>query len=302
MNLDAVAERVNHGSKVIASRRVNKGKANLGVFIHTAECGDGGRVRFVEKRTKRESEIRICEELVARADLTSSFPFPQIYAVEKRDGYHAVFMQYCPMVGRSPDVTSVAAHSVATSLWSLHKFESDWFNGIDIERWRLKGRSRIATFVERGLENNEFSGIQPETHFDMLDLYFSQDVVLSHNDLFLSNLSMGKERVGPAIFIDFGVVGPNIVGSDLFGFFRKSLKSEKMRCLHSLAVDAYAEIGGIDRDLVDFLSRYAAFAKSLERLSRFSRKGVAASVQKERMASEKLSVAAMSAFLRLQGS
>ena len=297
---DVVRLRFPAGASLVKSVPLQAGRGNLGITVHTVRCRDGAEQRFVEKKTRKTREVEIARKLAQEPGGVVDL-FPVILGVTDGADCHRLYLEHLPGTGRLPASESYAVRSISDAIVRLHRLPLDQYVDGDPSDWAVEAEQTSQALFAAALEGwpGADAAALAEEIAAMDRIYYDLPVVLSHNDLFLSNISSGVRRKGPVRFIDLGLMGPSVMGADLFGFARKSLRSERIRSLFHRLCAAYGQAMNCSPDQVEFVSFHQALRKSARKLQQHQKKGNGCGLQDERTAFEALLTRARDAYKRL---
>lgn len=253
----------------VSKRELQKGQGSL-TLIQFSDANGAFLVCKTIKNKGNESELAFMKELMnVSASVKRSFqiqwPFPEVYHVEERGAESDIYLQYVEGVSnrRIAEVMqlarplAIAIHELSLVLPSVCRRD-----GQSLPR-RGRVGSRFLSDVEALLPGtgdrlralSEFQRNLPHS--------------LCHNDIFWPNLGVGLLDKKPRFtFIDFGMLGTNVVGAELHHFARRSMKSARDDEFFRRVCRKFASLTRIDEQLITMNAylyaamRLMAFEKS----------------------------------------
>jgi len=219
--------------------------------------GNEGELAFMKELMDVNEPVRRCFQI--------RWPFPEVYHVEDRGTESDIFLQFVEGVStrRNPSFVqlarplAVAIHELSLVLPTVCRIE-----GLSLPSRGGAGSSFLS----------EVETLLPGTGDDLRALLRFQRQLphgLCHNDIFWPNIGISFVDQKPEFtFIDFGMLGTNVVGSELHHFARRSVKSKKDADFFRRVHRNFASLTRIDERLIEMNAylyaamRLMAFEKS----------------------------------------
>jgi ubiquinone/menaquinone biosynthesis C-methylase UbiE len=231
----------------LRTKKVAKGSANRGCFLHTAETGDGRRVIFFEKRTALEREIEFSANL-AKPYLSDPFPvLPRIHEVVQHGDEASIFMDFVPSVGSDFNRGEIEARALARALARISDVSTEGVRS----GANMISPTLVEAFEEIVAELDLLNGAEQrllrlfEDCVDNAFLLRSElrdrvPLVPAHNDVAIANMAWLEADSGTGFcFVDWGKYSLNFVGSDFHYFELETLLNGPGTGFLDVSYDAY---------------------------------------------------------------
>lgn len=276
-----VKKLMNKKNENIISEKIEKGLANVGIFKHSTSKSEneGADLSIIEKRTRSKSEMSVALSIMAGTYLEERIElFPQVYGVEKiNDDVVAIYMEYLYGAGTLPLFNKELACQITSGVSGLNKL-----NLLLAER---KKKESLANYYCKKLE-----GVLPEKIIkeNVYNDLLSSRVVLSHNDLYWSNMAININSDSPIRFLDFGSVRENFIGADFHHFARSATLNPIDEDIYEKIVCTYSNSQEVDVSCVKKNSIIYALIRCSNRVEHYMSKGNKSKSAKEEVVKKDL--------------
>ncbi|WP_162777457.1 hypothetical protein [Comamonas kerstersii] len=215
-----------------------EGLGNLGINLY-GNLRDKQKYCILEKETKQKNEIYFHERILNDRIFECQSVVPKTYFIASDKGSAKIYMEYIDGDFASSNFNvEVLANTIFESINNFNKLSSIKYGKSDISKIYSDGFSKSRNIKiledEFGLDVSSFYWIDESKEF------LNLPIVFSHNDLHLKNIIIKKEREKLFCkFIDFALVGPNIIGVELHAFLRNSGDSVFERDIYEALLRRY---------------------------------------------------------------
>ncbi len=214
-------------------------------------------------RNKRKDEIAFMGGLsrphdITRRALQLDWPLPHVFHLAQTAAHTDIYMQYVDGVGyRAPAVANGLVRSLTTAIFSLSLIlPVICRNGdVTLERRGHPG-GRFLAAVEMLVPGSE------ARLRDVVRLQRHLPLIASHNDIFWPNMGIvSQEDKAQVTFIDFGMLGLNVVGAELHHFARVSVRSKSRTVLFRRICRHYAQLTRMDPAVIEMNAMFYALMR-----------------------------------------
>lgn len=241
----------------ISTSEIKKGWDNKGIFLHEIEEPSDGELKarkIIQKITARPKEIEVLDSLGEFKKFVH-----QIYLIRKDEVGCHVYMEYLKIRNRikEEDYRKIEKQLVKR----IYEF-----NTSKVSKFR-RATTYAKNYIKSIKEKSSFFGL------DLTDFIRNEKkikseigglpVFMSHNDIKWNNLGK-RPGDGELLFLDLGMMGFNVAGSELH-FFSECLKDSQFESL----TRKYSKLSNLEHKKIKLSALLHACYREINRAYRF---------------------------------
>jgi SAM-dependent methyltransferase len=212
----------------LVTKTINTGASSHGVYLHTARTAKSRPIRFIEKRPKKDRELRFFATYYDRIARDGSVRIPKVFRAGSVDGAALIYMQYVRGVMTSPSEIGAIASPLGESIASISCVELVADPSVrPVDHLQTSLLDAFADLVARTTSVECLDSWQKHLaelramRDDLRGLVQELPLCLVHADIFFENIAVTNtdvDRGKQVTFLDWGDYGIDRLGADLHHF------------------------------------------------------------------------------------